>query len=355
MPQPQPSEPPSGEPTAVGRAPVPGTAWPPVRPGGRLPAGPAWSGDQVPDQSVESDGRAPAGPAWSGDRVPDRSVESDGRAAAGAVGSGGGVPPVPPGAGAAPRPGRRRPVVGAVALALALVGGAGGGALAVRLAEPRTATSVVTASTVATGGTADLAAVAAAVAPSVVTIEVAAGGGTATGSGVVLSADGRILTNNHVVEDASGAVTVRLADGRTTRAGIVGTDPASDLAVLQAQGVDDLTPAVFGDSSAVRVGDTVLAVGSPLGLAGTVTAGIVSAVDRTADTLTGLIQTDAPVNAGSSGGAVVDTAGRVVGITVAIATTGTETGNIGVGFAIPSDTAESVVTRLVAQAGGAGR
>ncbi|MFB6393188.1 S1C family serine protease [Polymorphospora lycopeni] len=216
-------------------------------------------------------------------------------------------------------------------------GRAGGGALAARLAEPRT-TSVVTAGTVSTGGVVDLAAVASSVAPSVVTVEVATRGGAVTGSGVVLSDDGRILTNDHVVADATGPVTVRLADGRTARATVVGGDPETDLAVLRAEGVDGLTPAVFGDSPAVRVGGTVLALGSPLGLEGTVTAGIVSAVDRTADWLTGLIQTDAPVDAGSSGGAVVGTAGRVVGITVAIATTGADTGNIGVGFAIPSDT-----------------
>ncbi|MEV7230186.1 trypsin-like peptidase domain-containing protein [Polymorphospora sp. NPDC051019] len=254
------------------------------------------------------------------------------------------MPAVPPVATA--RPGRRRILVVAVALA----GGAGGGALAARLAEPRT-TSVVTAGTVSTGGVVDLAAVASSVAPSVVTVEVATRGGAVTGSGVVLSDDGRILTNDHVVADATGPVTVRLADGRTARATVVGGDPETDLAVLRAEGVDGLTPAVFGDSSAVRVGGTVLALGSPLGLEGTVTAGIVSAVDRTADWLTGLIQTDAPVDAGSSGGAVVGTAGRVVGITVAIATTGADTGNIGVGFAIPSDTAGSVVTRLLAQAG----
>lgn len=245
---------------------------------------------------------------------------------------------------------RRRVLAATAAAALAVVGGTGGGLIASQVAGAApTAGTTVAAAQVASSGTVTLTQVAAETAPSVVTILVSSASASAEGSGVVLSEDGLILTNNHVVS-SGGTITVTLADGRTVAATVVGRDAATDLAVLRAEGVSDLTPATLGTSADLQVGDTVLAFGSPLGLSGTVTSGIVSAVDRTiedADTsLSGLIQTDAPINAGSSGGPLVNAAGQVVGITVAIATTSEDGGNIGVGFAIPIDTAAEVATQL---------
>jgi putative serine protease PepD len=217
---------------------------------------------------------------------------------------------------------------------------------------------------------ADLPKIAASVTNSVVSINT----GTGEGSGVVLTADGYILTNNHVVASASGnTVKVVFADGKTATATIVGTDPKSDLGVVKVSGVSNLSPAKFGNSDAMQVGDTVLALGSPLGLQGSVTAGIISARDRTiqagggqpqqpsnpfapqpqpqqqaapASSISGLLQTDAPINPGNSGGALINTKGEVIGINTAIATSGQSTGNIGVGFAIPSNKASVVAQAL---------
>jgi putative serine protease PepD len=214
-----------------------------------------------------------------------------------------------------------------------------------------------------------LAQIAAAVQDSVVSITTESG----EGSGVILSADGYILTNNHVVATAQGTtVQVIFADGKKATATIVGTDARTDLAVVKASGVSGLKAATFGDSSQMQVGDTVLALGSPLGLEGSVTAGIISAKDRTIQsssdqqgqgqnnpfgqqqqqqsattTMSGLLQTDAPINPGNSGGALVNTNGQVIGINSAIATSGSNSGNIGLGFAIPSNKAKSVAQDLM--------
>jgi putative serine protease PepD len=252
----------------------------------------------------------------------------------------------------------RRIAGGAAVLALVAGGGVAGGLAAehylVTDAAPAGSASVpaTTTSTVTDGNA--LAAVAAKVSPSIVTVMVDSAQSSGLGSGVILDADGLVLTNNHVVE-SDGTVSIRLADGRTVPATVVATDTTHDLALVQATGISGLTPATFGTTSSVAVGDTVLAFGSPLGLTGTVTSGIVSAVDREVDTgtekLTGLLQTDAPINEGNSGGALVDTAGKVIGINVAIATAGDgSTGSVGVGFAIPADTVTAAVTQLEAQA-----
>ncbi|GAA3068962.1 S1C family serine protease [Streptosporangium carneum] len=216
--------------------------------------------------------------------------------------------------------------------------------------------------------------VARAVQPSVVSIEVKTANGGGEGSGVVLSADGLILTNNHVVAAGGqgGQVSVKFSDGRTASATVVGTDPATDLAVIRANDVSNLTKATIGDSDKIKVGDSVLAIGSPLGLSGSVTAGIVSALNRTLTvggeqrqqlppgwggmqqqqsgggptTIGGAIQTDAAINPGNSGGALVNAAGEVIGINSAIATNGGE-GSIGVGFAIPINTAKQVAQQLI--------
>ena len=155
--------------------------------------------------------------------------------------------------------------------------------------------------------------------------------GTGEGSGVILTTDGAILTNNHVVAGArNNTVRVTFSTGRTANATVVGTDPAGDLAVVKAQGASGLTAAKFGNSDGLQPGDTVLALGSPLGLQGSVTAGIVSALHRTIDesgenggqghSIGDAIQTDAAINPGNSGGPLVNTSGEVVGINTAIAT-----------------------------------
>ncbi len=200
--------------------------------------------------------------------------------------------------------------------------------------------------------------------PSVVKINVTAAGGSGSGSGVVLSEDGEILTNNHVVEVAAdgGELSVSFDDGTTAAATIVGTDPVTDLAVIQAEGVSDLTPAAIGDSDALGVGEEVVAIGSPFGLEATVTSGIVSALNRpvtiseasasstATDTVYPAIQTDAAINPGNSGGPLVNMAGEVVGINSSIRSNSTpasgEGGSIGLGFAIPITQVLPIVEQL---------
>ncbi|WP_240643828.1 S1C family serine protease [Antribacter gilvus] len=208
----------------------------------------------------------------------------------------------------------------------------------------------------------DWPAVTSAVAPSVVAIQVASQAGGSVGSGVILDADGRILTNNHVVAGAAnGTVQVTLTDGRVFEAEIVGTDPTTDLAVVQLQDApENLEPASFGDSDAVAVGEPVLAVGNPLGLANTATTGIVSALDRPVtasgedggdQVVTNAIQIDAAINPGNSGGPLFNASGQVIGITSSIATLssglGGQGGSIGLGFAIPVNLARSIGDQLV--------
>jgi putative serine protease PepD len=208
-----------------------------------------------------------------------------------------------------------------------------------------------------------LAEIAAAVQPSVVVVST----GSGEGSGVIMTGDGYILTNNHVVESANGgSVTVTYSNGTRAKASVVGTDPRTDVAVVKIDGGKDLKAATFGDSDGVRVGDTVLAIGSPLGLQGSVSAGIVSALHRTISengqpenpfgngggggtqtTIGDAIQTDAAINPGNSGGALVNTSGAVIGINTAIATNGGSSGNIGVGFAISANKAKSVADQLI--------
>ena len=168
------------------------------------------------------------------------------------------------------------------------------------------------------------------------------------GSGVIVRPDGYILTNHHVIENAA-AVTVELTDGRSYKAEVVGSDAPSDLAVLKIEG-ENLATLPLGDSDAVRVGDVVLAVGNPLGVGQTVTMGIVSAKGRaTGGTGDGsfedFIQTDAPINQGNSGGALVNTRGELVGINSQILSP--SGGNIGIGFSIPANMARNVMTQLV--------
>ena len=178
-------------------------------------------------------------------------------------------------------------------------------------------------------------------------------GGTATGSGFVIDNDGHILTNNHVVANSSN-ITVRVGgeDGQTFDADVVGTDPSTDIAVLKVNsGADQLQPLELGSSAGVKVGDPVVAIGNPFGLDRTATAGIVSAVQRQIDapngfTITNAIQTDAPINPGNSGGPLIDSGGRVIGINSQIESAGGQ-GNVGIGFAVPINTAREVAQQLI--------
>ena len=178
------------------------------------------------------------------------------------------------------------------------------------------------------------------------------GGGTSTGSGFVIDEDGHVLTNNHVVAGA-GEITVKLGDSADSyEARVVGTDPATDLALLEVDApAEQLHPLPLGDSSGVEVGDPVVAIGNPFGLDRTVTSGIVSALQRQIEAPNGfsisdVIQTDAAINPGNSGGPLIDAAGEVIGVNSQIETGG-GSGNVGIGFAIPIDTAREVVEQLL--------
>ena len=230
--------------------------------------------------------------------------------------------------------------------------------------------------------------------PSVVTISATSGSSGGTGSGIILDNDGHILTNTHVVtldgQTASATIEVRTSDGKVIPAKVVGTDPLSDLAVIKVDNASGLTAATLGDSSKLNVGDTAIAIGSPLGLTGTVTDGIVSTLNRTISVASSaapkngdnsqggdqgfqfappgggqgqstagqgsisinVIQTDAAINPGNSGGALVNTKGEIIGVNVAIASAGsdstsTQSGNIGVGFSIPINHAKRVAQEII--------
>lgn len=193
-----------------------------------------------------------------------------------------------------------------------------------------------------------VAVVAAALSPSVVQVETDAG----LGSGVVY-ADGLILTNNHVIESAR-QIAVRTADGRSFEAELLGADPRNDIAVLSVGTDSGLPVAALATDIDLSVGQLAVAIGSPFQLSQTVTAGIVSAVNRPVANRVGgfnaMLQTDAPINPGNSGGALADGSGRVIGINTSIRTDGTSNGNLGIGFAVPIDTAIGVADRITSGA-----
>ncbi|MBY6538340.1 trypsin-like peptidase domain-containing protein [Rhodococcus sp. BP-349] len=268
------------------------------------------------------------------------------------------------------KPGRAALVAGAIALALVSggVGGAvgaiaadgGSGGITNALNQP-----VTQANPAANAPDGSVQAVAEKVLPSVVQIQVAGRTAEGEGSGVILSSDGLILTNNHVVSGAgaNAQLTVSFNDGSTSSATVVGADASSDIAVIKAQGRSNLTPIELGTSDGLQVGQGVVAVGSPLGLAGTVTSGIISSLNRPVatsgestdqTTVIDAIQTDAAINPGNSGGALVDMNGKLVGVNSAIATLGagassseSQSGSIGLGFAIPVDQARRIADELV--------
>jgi len=214
--------------------------------------------------------------------------------------------------------------------------------------------------------TGTVAGAAAVIDPSVVTINVTGDSGSGTGSGIVMRSDGYVLTNNHVVTLDSTAsatattISVTLDNAQDVQGSVVGTDPTDDLAVVKLASQRKLAAATFAKSASLVVGQTVVAIGAPLGLSNTVTSGIVSALARpvqagsTGESIFDAIQTDAAINPGNSGGPLVDVAGRVIGINSAIAsassTSGStdQTGSIGIGFAIPSDEATRIAGELIA-------
>ncbi len=310
-------------------------------------------------------------------------------AALGYAAAPGGPGSVPPGAagsngggttGTLPHKRRRTPalVAAAVVVALAAAFGAGylgsqvGGSTATAdssLSQQSTSPVVSDTQPVVAGS---VESVAAKLLPSVVSILSISSSQEAEGSGVILSSDGLILTNNHVIAGASD-LTVKFNDGTTAAAKVVGADATDDLAVIKVSGVSGLPVATLGSSANVKVGEQVVAVGSPLGLSATVTSGIVSALNRPVrtaaeqtqaqpqqgqststaqDTVLNAIQTDAAINPGNSGGALIDMSGAVIGINSAIASlsnssSSSQSGSIGVGFAIPIDQAHRIAQEII--------
>ncbi|WP_305037573.1 S1C family serine protease [Geodermatophilus sp. TF02-6] len=356
--------------------------------GTRTPVTGAWASSawQQPTPGQPAGGQPAAGQTVPGYPAPGH--PAPGQPAAGQPGSvpPGSVPPgqpassfPPPGAGqpgylppaAAPsrRDGRLRIGVAGLLAGALIGGGAGAGVAVLADRSDSTGSSPVAAQNVTITNPETATAVTAAAAkaaPSVVTVYVTGSSGAGSGSGVVLTDDGYVLTNNHVVSlDGAGgstAVSVRTSDGALHDARVVGTDPVYDVAVLKLDGVSGLTPATFADSDQVQVGDMAVAIGAPLGLSDTVTDGIISATGRAVATgstqgdatVIDALQTDAAINPGNSGGALVNGAGEVIGINTAIATVASgglgqqsESGNIGVGFAIPGNVAQRIAQEIM--------
>ncbi len=240
----------------------------------------------------------------------------------------------------------------------ALFGGVVGGAVGYTVAQSNASSSIsVTAGGSVEPAAGSIAAVAAAVQPSVVHLNVSGSQGDGTGTGFVVRSDGYIVTNNHVAGDPGngGTIEVTFVDGSTATGKLVGADPGYDIAVVKVDRTD-LPALTLGSSDAVNVGDVAIAIGSPLGLQGTVTSGIISALNRPVTAggqgdvaYINAIQTDAAINPGNSGGPLVNAAGEVIGVNSAIATLGLgdASGSIGLGFAIPVDTAKRIIDELI--------
>ncbi|MCX5198780.1 trypsin-like peptidase domain-containing protein [Streptomyces sp. NBC_00249] len=295
-----------------------------------------------------------------------------------------GAPGAPGPAHAAPAPRAKRPValLAAVALAAAVVGGGTAAAVQQFLGQGGSGSAGVSGTNVSQSSVGTVSGVAEQVSPSVVRIDTRTGSGQGTGSGVVITADGEIVTNNHVVSGAS-EIQVTMSDGKKYAAKTVGTDPDKDLALIKLQGASGLKPATLGDSGRLKVGDQVVAIGSPDRLTGTVTSGIVSALDRDVNvpkseeqqspqrgqggwpfsyggqqfngntgsdtTSYKAIQTDASLNPGNSGGALVNMNGEIVGMPSAIYSPSSDSssaGSVGLGFAIPVNTIKADLDSL---------
>lgn len=241
------------------------------------------------------------------------------------------------------------------AVALALIAGLASGWISNLLTRPATTAA-------ASSGSCNATEVAQGVLPGVVTVSIRNGEESGVGSGVIVRPEGYIMTNNHVIAAAAegGTIDVLFSDGKSSEVELVGRDPKSDLAVLKVSADKALPTVALGKSADLRVGQPVVALGAPLGLSSTVTAGIVSALGRnvpvpvdaqTTATLVGAIQTDASINPGNSGGALVDCSGKLIGINTAIATipNGLDVagGSVGIGFAVPIDLAARITDQLI--------
>ena len=251
----------------------------------------------------------------------------------------------------------------ALALVAGLVGGYGGSQLASRSEPTSTNVQLVSSTKTIEREPTSVAGIAARVLPSVVSISTVSQNGSGTGSGFVIRSDGYILTNNHVINDAlsnQGTLTVTLNNGKKFEGKILGADSSYDLAVIKIN-VTGLPALQFGNSDTIQVGDQVIAIGSPLGLSGTVTSGIISAKNRAVTSSGGTgessfinaLQTDAAINPGNSGGPLVDATGAVIGVNSAIASLGSsfggQSGSIGLGFAIPINQAKKTAEQLISQ------
>ncbi|MGW3624572.1 S1C family serine protease [Streptomyces sp. NPDC000880] len=299
---------------------------------------------------------------------------------------GGVVQPAAPAPAPPHRAKAKRPValIAAVAIAAAGIGGGASALVAQFVGGDRSSGTGVAGTTVSQSSTGTVSGVAQAVSPSIVEINATSAAGQSTGSGVITTADGEVITNNHVVSGAD-TVKVQLSDGKTYTAKVVGTDPDKDLALIKLEGASGLKAASLGDSSKVQVGDEVVAIGSPEGLTGTVTSGIVSALNRdvtvakdqgqgqpqqrggggwpfefggqqfngdtgASKTTYKALQTDASLNPGNSGGALINMNGEIIGINSAMyspsSATGSTAGSVGLGFAIPINTVKSDLDNL---------
>ncbi|MFI6659641.1 S1C family serine protease [Streptomyces sp. NPDC050523] len=351
---------------------------------------------------------SPVNPEWPPPpaQPPGYSGDGGGHGGGGYDGGGydGGTAPLaadPASAGSAPAPARTKRTRGPVALlaAVAIVAAAVGGGTAYAFQQLTGSDTVASSSTstnvVPSSKRGDVATIAAAVSPSVVEISATSNAGQSTGSGVIITSDGEIVTNNHVVSGAS-SIKVTTNSGKSYTAKVVGTDSKKDLALIKLENASGLKAASLGNSSGVQVGDTVVAIGSPEGLSGTVTSGIVSALNRdvtvstdenqgqgqgqgggngqwpfsfggrqfngdtgSSTTTYKAIQTDASLNPGNSGGALIDAAGNIIGINSAMYSASSQSssgssdaGSVGLGFAIPINTVKSDLATL--RAGGSG-
>ncbi|KUN80240.1 S1C family serine protease [Streptomyces griseoruber] len=317
-------------------------------------------------------------------------------APAGGDGNGGGTALLTPVAAepGAPEPKKKRTrgplaLLAAVAIVAAAIGGGTAYGIQELTGKDQVVSSSTTTSVVPSSKTGDVASIAAAVSPSVVEINATLSNGSSTGSGVIITSDGEIITNNHVISGAS-SIKVTTSDGKSYTAKVVGTDSKKDLALIKLENASGLKAATLGNSDGVQVGDEVVAIGSPEGLTGTVTSGIVSALNRdvtvstdesqqqqqqqggsggwpfefggqqfngdtgTSTTTYKALQTDASLNPGNSGGALIDASGNIIGINSAMysasSSSSSDAGSVGLGFAIPINTVKSDLATL--RAGG---
>jgi putative serine protease PepD len=332
-----------GAPTYPGAAPHPGV---PPHPGApTYPGGPAYPGARpYPGPAGQ------AQPPYPGVDAPTAQL---------AAGPPTAQLPAPTGSGSASRPWA---LLAVLALLVGLLGGLLGGVIGYQVAKSGSGGGLIPGLGASSTDVTAVEEVSQRVLPSVVQLRLKSGERSGAGSGMVLTPDGLLLTNNHVIEAAAGGagqITVLFQDGRSAPAQIIGRDPESDIALVKAANMTGLKPIELGNSDAVKVGQQVIAVGSPLGLGGTVTTGIVSALNRAVSvggepgengSVLNAIQTDAAINPGNSGGPLVDIEGKLVGINSAIATVGggpqDEGGSVGLGFSIPINQARRIADEL---------